>query len=327
MPKCWLAFYPTMQTITPQDDPRDTIAITPAELARDSAGDEPQISSLFRYLTRTAVHTYAFSVAANAILSLFPFIVLMLTIAHRFMHSTEMVDVISTMLRALLPTGQDFVVRNMVFLVYSQKRVAFFSVFMLLVSSTGVFLPLEVALNQVWGVPVNRSYWSNQLISFGLALMVGILALLSVAVTASHETMLKMIFFGHTGSAAFHFLERTILKIMGGLASVSIFFLIYWILPNRKIRARSVLPAAIVTGLLWEAAKYLYIVALPWLDLRSVYGPFSISVGLMLWAFISGLILLAGAHFSASRSLRKDARTGKSTTAEKKSPPQELSTA
>ena len=54
-------------------------------------------------------------------------------------------------------------------------------------------------------------------------------------------------------------------------------------------------------GLLWQLAKVLYIRALPWLDFQSVYGPFYISVGLMMWAFLSGLLLLAGAHFSASR--------------------------
>ncbi len=306
-----------MRIITLRDNPSDSIAIAPEVLDRS----EPQLLALVRYLSRTAVHTYAFSVAANAILSLFPFIVLMLTIAHRFLHSTQMVNVIRAMLHAILPTGQDFVVRNMVILVYSQQRVALLSVFMLLVSSTGVFLPLEVALNQVWGVKENRSYWRNQLISLGLAFMVGILALLSIAVSASHEALLKMLFFGHTGSPAFHFLERTILNILGVVASILIFFLIYWVLPNRRVRVMSVLPAAVITGLLWEAAKVAYIAVLPWLNLQSVYGPFSISVGLMLWAFLSGLILLAGAHFSAYRCLRKDAASMETLT------PQELATA
>lgn len=311
-----------MLTITPQDDAAASIALTPQEVE----AQEPQMLALLRYLSRTAVHTYAFSVAANAILSLFPFIVLMLTIAHRFLHSSQMVDVIRAMLHALLPTGQDFVTRNMIFLVYSQKRVALVSVLMLLVSSTGIFLPLEVALNQVWGVKENRSYWRNQLISLGLAFLVGILALLSIAISASYETLLRMLFFGHTGSLAFHFVERSILNVLGVVASISIFFLIYWILPNRRVRAMSVLPTAIITGLLWEAAKVAYIVVLPWLDLRSVYGPFYISVGLMLWAFLSGLILLAGAHFSANRCLRKDASSAKAAKPEVLPPPKELTT-
>jgi uncharacterized BrkB/YihY/UPF0761 family membrane protein len=72
-------------------------------------------------------------------------------------------------------------------------------------------------------------------------------------------------------------------------------------LPNRKVPARAVLPTAIVIGLLWHVSKYLYLLALPRLDFHSVYGPFEVSVGLMIWAFLSGLLLLAGAHFSATR--------------------------
>ncbi|MGB8478263.1 MAG: YihY/virulence factor BrkB family protein [Acidobacteriaceae bacterium] len=311
-----------MLTLLSQQNPPDSIAM-------DSELSEPQdtqVMALLRYLSRTAVHTYAFSVAANAILSLFPFIVLMLTIA-RLLHSAEMVDVIRGMLQVLLPTGQEFVTRNMVYLVYSQKRVAAVSVVMLLISSTGVFLPLEVALNQVWGVKENRSYWRNQLTSLCLAFMVGVLALLSIAVSASHETLLKLIFFGHTGSPFFHFMERTVLRVLGVVASISLFFLIYWVLPNRHVRVIAVLPGAIITGLLWEAAKQLYIIVLPWLDLKSVYGPFSISVGLMLWAFLSGLILLAGAHFSANRYLRAEARVQDARSPESAAPPQELTTA
>jgi len=56
-----------------------------------------------------------------------------------------------------------------------------------------------------------------------------------------------------------------------------------------------------VVGLLWELAKVLYMRALPWLDFQSMYGPFYVSVGLMIWAFLSGLLLLAGAQFSAVR--------------------------
>jgi membrane protein len=63
-----------------------------------------------------------------------------------------------------------------------------------------------------------------------------------------------------------------------------------------------------VTGLSWEVMKRLYVHILPWLDLPSVYGPFSVSVSIMLWAFLTGLLLLAGAHFSANRETLRQAR-------------------
>ena len=72
------------------------------------------------------------------------------------------------------------------------------------------------------------------------------------------------------------------------------------LLPNGKIKAGSVLPAAVAMGVLWEVGKVLYIKALPLLNFQEVYGQaFSVSVALMFWAFISGLMLLAGAHLSS----------------------------
>ncbi len=264
-------------------------------------GSGAQLLALIKYLTQTDVHTYAFSVAANVILSLFPFIVLLLTISQRVFHSPAMVAVVGQLMHSYLPTGQDFVMRNMNLLVHPRKGAQLFSVVMLLVSSTGVFLPLEVALNNVWRATKNRSYLRNQLVSLGLALSAGVLAMLSVGLSTAQQAVLGFLFFGHTGNIVYTVVSDGFLAILATASSITLFFLIYWLLPNRKIPARAVLPTAIVTGLLWEAAKHLYIFVLPHLDFANVYGPFQLSVGLMLWAFLSGLMLLAGAHFSATR--------------------------
>lgn len=280
-------------------------AVEPAVIAD---GLWPRLVALGCYLVRTEVHTYAFSVAANAILALFPFIVLMLTLSRVFFHSPAVEIVVRDLMRSFLPTGQDFVMRNMQLLAHPRKGMQVFSVVMLLISSTGVFMPLEVALNGVWGVKTNRNYLQNQLISLGLAVATGGLALLSVAISAGQESILGVLFFGHTDNAAYHVVSHGFMHLAAGLASVLLFFLIYWVLPNRRVPAIAVLPTAIVVGLSWEGAKLLYVRALPWLDFQAVYGPFYISVGLMMWAFLSGLLLLAGAHFSATRYTLRLAR-------------------
>ena len=260
-----------------------------------------QVVALARYMSGTDVHTYAFSVAANVILSLFPFIVLLLTITRQVFHSRSMESVVGDMMRSFLPVGQDFIMRNMQMLAHPRKGTQVFSLVMLLVTSTGVFLPLEVALNSVWGVKKNRNYLHNQFVSLLLAFAVGALSMISIAFTAGQQSVVAWIFFGHTDNLVFRFISGSFLRIVGACTSILLFFLIYWVLPNRKVPARAVLPTAVAIGLLWEGAKFLYILALPWLDFQSVYGPFYISVGLMMWAFLSGLLLLAGAHFSASR--------------------------
>lgn len=283
----------------------------PAPPARaDGPGRLGDLVSLARYLGQTEVHTYAFSVAANAILSVFPFIVMMFTVARDVFHSTAMVNAIGSMLHDLLPSNQDFVVRNMTLLVHPRGSVQAASVVMLLISSTGVFLPLEVALNRVWDVDKNRSYVMNELVSLGLAGAIGLLAMLAVGVATAQTGILTFVFFGHTQNAVFGFVSQFFLQVSVAFLSVGMFFAIYWILPNRRLPIRAVLPTAVVTGLAWDFGRLLYIVALPHMDLHAVYGPFEVSVSLMIWAFLTGLLLLAGAQYSATRHALRIAAEG-----------------
>jgi len=254
--------------------------------------------STLRYLMQTEVHTYAFSVAAYSILSLFPFIVLLLTATQRVFHSTAMYNVVLELLRDYLPSNKDFVIRNLQFLASVKGRGQAFSLVMLLITSTGIFLPLEVALNSIWGFKKNRSYLMNLLVSIGLALGCGCLLMLSIALTAQNLKMLGLVIGDQ--NILFRGLGFIVMKASAILATICIYFLIYWLLPHGKVPVRAVLPAALITGLVSEAAKYIYILALPWLNFQDVYGPFSVSVTLIFWGFFSGMLLLGGAYLSAA---------------------------
>ena len=280
--------------------PSSAKRVDPTDAGRHSG----VLASTVKYLLRTEVHTFAFSVAANAILSFFPFVLLLMTLIRRVLHSRVMYDVVVQLLRDFLPAGQDFVIRNLNALVGARNRAQLVSLLILLVTSTGVFMPLEVALNRIWHFPENRSYLGNQLISLGLAFGCGVLALLSIALTAENVELLQSSFHGH-GIFVVRLAGFVIMKIFAIAASIAIFFLIYWVLPNGKVPARAVLPTAVIMGLLSETLKYAYILALPRLNFQEVYGPFALSVSLMFWAFLSGLLLLTGAHLSAGRQRRR----------------------
>ncbi|MBV9146117.1 MAG: YihY/virulence factor BrkB family protein [Acidobacteria bacterium] len=267
------------------------------------SGREGDLRAIAAYLMRTEVHTFAFSVAANAILSFFPFLVLLLTLTRQVFHSRAMSEVVLQLLRSYLPAGQDFVARNLLALVAAHRGVKIFSLAMLLFSSTGVFLPLEVALNHVWGFTKNRNYLANQAVSLLLAVCCGTLALISVALAAGNQSWLGWLL-GSRANFVVTISGFVVLKASAFAASVAIFFLIFWLLPNGKVAARSVLPGALFTGLVWDLSKYVYILALPWLDFQQVYGPFALSVTLIFWAFLSGMLLLGGAQYSALRAHR-----------------------
>jgi membrane protein len=280
------------------------VVAKPSAEARETSQYTGLVGSTLKYLLRTEVHTFAFSVAANAILSFFPFVVLLMTLIRRVLHSKMMYEVVVDLLHDYLPTGQDFVIRNLNAMVEARQRVQIASVLILLVTSTGIFLPLEVALNRIWGFRNNRSYLGNQLVSLGLAFGCGVLTMLSIALTAGNIHLLTSFLAGHANFVV-RLVGFLVMKIFAIATSIAIFFLIYWVLPNGKVPARAVMPAAVVMGLLSESLKYVYIWALPLLNFQEVYGPFALSVTLMFWAFLSGLLLLTGAQLSAQGHRRR----------------------
>jgi len=258
--------------------------------------------ALIAYLLDSEVHTFAFSVAANAIISFIPFIVLLYTLCGSVFHSTTMVNVVSDMVNYFLPSTA-----KTGFLTYSLEAVVprhgvqALSLVMILISCTGIFLPLEVALNQAWGVTRSRNYIFNQAVAFGLALLMVALALISILLNALEQRMLTDIFFQHTDNFFYQSFNELWLALSTGVAAILFFFCIYWILPNRQVPWRPVLRTSIVTGIVWLLAKIAFVKVLPHLDLKALYGPFYVSVGLLFWAYVSGLILFAGAQFSVSR--------------------------
>ncbi len=253
----------------------------------------------FRYLFTTEVHAYAFSIAANVYLSFFPFTLMLLVVCRKWLHWEGAYNVVLDLLRAHLPLGAGSVIRNLSALVGGHRRLQIMSVLMLFFTSSGVFLPLEIALNRVWGFTRNRNFFHNQLVAFLLAVLAGLLTLFSVLLTTTIQELVSF-FYGWIPSQGLGAaLSRALLEIVAVPLAVSIYFAIYYFLPNGAVPVRRVLPAAIVVGVLMEIAKFVYIETLPLFRFREVYGPFALSVTLLFWAFVGALILLLGAHLSA----------------------------
>ena len=254
---------------------------------------------LASYLLDSEVHTFAFSFAANAILSFIPLIVLLYTIAGSVFHSPVMSAEIAELVKYFLPSNQDFVAQNLAF-VAARHTVQLVSLFMVLVACTGIFLPLEVALNRAWGVVKSRNYIMNQVVALGLAAFMVVLGVLCIALNAAEHVILTLLFFGHVDNFVYRFLSWSWLMLTTSAASVLFFFSVYWLMPNRKVPVRPVLRTSIITGIIWVIAKFIFVAFLPRLDLKALYGPFYVSVGLLLWAYVSGLLLFAGAQLSAT---------------------------
>src|SRR5690349_22219511 len=132
------------------------------------------------YWMRTEMHVHALAVAASVLLSFFPFLIVMIALCRYGFHWRAAVNAIYLALDDFFPGDMGgFIRRNLVAVVESRGPMQITSLVLLLVTANGIFEPLEVALNSVWGAKANRSYWKNQLLSLGLIFLCGSLALLS----------------------------------------------------------------------------------------------------------------------------------------------------
>ena len=251
------------------------------------------------YLIETEAHVYALAIAASVLLAFFPFLTVMISLCRDVLHWRGAEEAIYLAVKDLFAgKAGEFIDYNIRFPWYIPK-LTYFSILLLLFTANGIFDPLEVALNRAWGVTSNRSYLKNQAISLGLVMACGALALVSLMLTA-----LGGQFLSHAPGILAHaasFTQRLLFKLAAMPVSMFALFLVYWLLPNRKIEPGRVAPVAIVVGLILEGLKYVNLLCTNVIHqkLDREYKMFEYSVTILLWSFVSALVVLAGAHWTA----------------------------
>lgn len=247
----------------------------------------------------TEAHVYALAVAASTLLAFFPFMTVMLSFCGQTLKWPAAQQAIYLALQDFF-AGEpgEFLVRNLRPELLP-RNLHWTSLFLLLFTANGIFEPLEVALNRAWGVTENRSYVKNQIVSLGLIFLCGGLALASLMLTALNSGWIAGVMGAHEGIADFGI--RIIFKAAALPISIFALFLIYWLLPNRKIEPKRIIPVAIVVGIALELLKYVNLLVWPYLQtkLHREYSVFEHSVTILLWSFVVAMIVLAGAHWTA----------------------------
>jgi membrane protein len=252
-----------------------------------------------RYLSQTEVHVYALSIGASVLLSFFPFLIVMLTLVRDVFHFPAAERALVLALGDYFP-GElgGFIARNLTKVNHGRYQLTSF--LLLIFTSNGIFEPLEVALNRAWGVTQNRTYLKNQILSLFLILVCGGLALGSVLLTAVNTKFVA----DQYGIRVFPaWLSIAIFKAGAIPVTILSLFLTYWLLPNRRVPWRRVLPVAILIGVALELLKYVFLFAWPWLDrkFQNEYGPFHYAVAIVVFSGLTSLLVLAGAEWSARK--------------------------
>ncbi len=169
------------------------------------------------------------------------------------------------------------------------------SVAVLLFGASGVFSQLHDTFNDIWQVPVEKRSGilftiQQRLIGIAMVLIAGILLLASNVLS----TLLSTIVESYPKAISWlNLADRGVSYLLMPL----ILSLIYWLIPSTRIAYRDVIPAAMLTAILVSLSRHLIQMYLQFSKTSEVYGAAGSLVVLLVWVYMTGLVVFYGAAF------------------------------
>jgi len=268
-------------------------------------------------------YVYTSAIAMNALFSFSPFVILMTSILRYLFPGWGMDLVVYDILEQYLPFTRapmppnnqndlDFILRNLKAISEGFGSAQLISTLLLIWSVASVFIPLEMALNRALGVAESRGFWRSQWLAVKMVILLGGVSF--VFILGAFVTKKVLGFMVPDGwTTTFYVLNAINIKFWMVPLTLIASCIVMSAAPNTRLPFRDVWPAAIFTGLLWEISNYAFVVALPFMDLHSMFGPLTIAVAWMTWVYFGGLILVLGANLMARQVLTKQVEKMKET--------------
>ncbi len=248
--------------------------------------------------------TFASSIAYYALLSLFPFFLLVLSILGSVTSDPNDRAAILAFVLRYFPRQFEFVTTQLASMQDARIRLGVAGSLLMIWASMGVFGAITSAVNHAWGVDKTPSYLKHKLISFTMLVAASVLLLVGLLLV----TALNLIEARWFAVVAIHSPRLAVLHHFAvQWASTAVFIavvgLIFYFVPNAKVRFRDVWVGAIVTGLLWRGA----LSGFSWYvrDLSRfshIHGSIAAVVVFLIWIYISAVLLLYGVEVTAANA-------------------------
>jgi len=245
--------------------------------------------------------TFASSIAYYALLSLFPFFLLAFSaLANVAATEADRIAILSFVL-TYFPQQFEFIQDQLTAMQNNGLKLGVAGSILMMWAAMSVFGAVTSAVNHAWGVEKQPSYFKHKLISLlmlvtaGLLMIVGLLMVSAINVVESSwfaGILERVPQLGQLQGYAWHS-ATTVLFIM-------IVGLVFYFVPNAKVRFRDVWVGAVLTGLLWRLALAGFSRYLKDPSRFSVHGSIEGVIAFLLWVYLSSVIFLYGAEVTAA---------------------------
>ena len=276
----------------------------------ESSKEMPTRTHRSRILTRSLMAfmdndltTAAAAVSYFSMLALFPTLLVLLAIGNRLIGPQTVEKYVIGQVLAFLPGAQTFVSKNLESISTISTGIILSCLFVMFWATSWMFTVIEKALNRVWGTSP-RSFLHGRAVNIIVMSLVWALlagsALFTSFVTgvraAADRIPLRL---GPWLVALSGFAWQAIFVLASVAVTIILFTLLYKLLPNTHVPFTEALPGAVLAGTFWEAAKFGFAFLLPYFHYDLLYGSIGAGVALLTWVYLSSVIMLFGAQFTA----------------------------
>ena len=238
----------------------------------------------------------AAAIAYFAVFSLFPFTLLVVAIGSFGIGGLIDHQVIVQRLEFVAPALGQLLGANIDEIIRTRGPVTLVAIISLAWSASTFFFVLTATMNKVWSIEKLHPVWRRR----GTAiLLVLVLIVPSIFLASFADNLITTLLSGLPA-------QSKVLIGWGGLVlaillDITLFMVLYVILPHSTAHWRDVIPGAIASGLSWEFAKkvFLFFIADYISFSNLIYGSVAAVIALLTWAYLSGLIFLFGAYLNA----------------------------
>lgn len=242
---------------------------------------------------------WAEAFAFNAFFSLFPLIILLVTIASNFTDRDSAGTKIIVYMEGYIPLGsemQGYIFSAIAGVMKTRQQASLVAFFILVWVAIQCFTTLIHATNRAWGTEV-QTWWRLPLKSLLLLGITSGTVFFGIALPMLAQVAKKTFHEVNAFSYWAYALGSFFISLLVVFVSLGIF---YKLAPHRPTRFAEVWVAALCATLLLQAAESLFVIYLKnFSTINAAYGAFGGIMALLLWIFLSGCIFIFGACLSA----------------------------
>ena len=245
----------------------------------------PQLSAAISYYT---------------LFSLFPLIVAIIS-GLSFLLGQESIDELANRVAQQSPVSEETISEIITSAVNSRNIAGIVGILGLLWAGTAVFGSIRKGINATWGITRPRSFLKERLIDITFMVVAAVLMLISIFSTAILTYLMEILeFITRETYVDGALLWERLASALPPTLSFIVFFAIYWLLPNTNVKITEPLPGAIFATTGFEILKNVFVWFIGNSSIYStIYGAVGSIVVLLVWVYVSSIILLFGSTITS----------------------------